>query len=42
MPIHLTKIYTKSGDDGRTSLPGGSRVAKDDSLCETPLKKVAG
>ena len=28
--VHLTKIYTRGGDDGQTSLGDGSRVAKHD------------
>jgi cob(I)alamin adenosyltransferase len=31
MPVHLTRIYTKTGDDGTTALVDGSRTAKDDS-----------
>ena len=31
----LTKIYTKSGDDGTTGLGGGQRVAKDSLRIET-------
>ena len=30
MAIHLTRIYTKTGDDGTTALGDMSRVAKDD------------
>ena len=30
MPVHLTRIYTKTGDDGTTALVDGSRTAKDD------------
>ncbi|MBT7975014.1 MAG: ATP:cob(I)alamin adenosyltransferase, partial [Rhodospirillaceae bacterium] len=28
--VKLTKIYTRGGDGGQTSLSDGSRVAKDD------------
>ncbi len=31
----LTRIYTKTGDDGSTALGGGRRVAKDDLRIET-------
>lgn len=31
----LTKIYTKTGDDGTTALGGGQRVAKDSLRIET-------
>lgn len=30
MAIRIDRVYTRSGDDGRTGLVGGSRVAKDD------------
>lgn len=30
MPVHLTRIYTKTGDDGTTALVDGSRTPKDD------------
>ncbi len=30
MPVHLTRIYTKTGDDGSTALVDGSRTPKDD------------
>ena len=30
MAVHLTRIYTKTGDDGTTALGDMSRVAKDD------------
>jgi cob(I)alamin adenosyltransferase len=30
MPVHLTRIYTKTGDDGTTALVDGSRTAKGD------------
>ena len=30
MAVHLTRIYTKTGDDGTTSLGDMSRVAKTD------------
>jgi cob(I)alamin adenosyltransferase len=31
MPVHLTRIYTKTGDDGTTALVDGSRTPKSDS-----------
>jgi cob(I)alamin adenosyltransferase len=30
-PVRLTRIYTRTGDEGETSLGDGSRVAKTDS-----------
>ena len=30
--VHLTKIYTKTGDDGNTSLANNTRVFKHDSV----------
>jgi len=32
--VRLTKIYTRTGDDGSTALVDGSRVPKDDSRVE--------
>ena len=32
--VHLTKIYTKTGDEGMTSLGNNSRVSKTDPLIE--------
>src|SRR5215471_8529940 len=29
MPISITRVYTRLGDQGETSLVGGSRVPKD-------------
>ena len=34
MANRLTKIYTRTGDDGTTGMADGSRVAKDDLLIE--------
>src|SRR6476660_9761310 len=31
MAVHLTRIYTKTGDAGTTALGDGSRVAKTDA-----------
>lgn len=30
MAIRINRVYTRSGDDGKTALVGGRRVAKDD------------
>jgi cob(I)alamin adenosyltransferase len=30
MPVHLTRIYTKTGDAGTTALVDGSRISKND------------
>ncbi len=30
MAIRINRVYTRSGDDGKTALVGGDRVAKDD------------
>src|SRR5258706_11147611 len=35
MAIHLTRIYTKTGDAGTTALGDGSRVSKTDPRIET-------
>ena len=32
--VYLSRIYTKTGDDGRTALFGGGRVQKDDLRVE--------
>ena len=29
MAIRINRVYTRSGDDGRTALVGGRRVPKD-------------
>jgi cob(I)alamin adenosyltransferase len=34
MPVRLTRIYTRGGDRGMTSLVGGVRVAKDSARLE--------
>ena len=34
MAVHLTRIYTKTGDAGTTALGDGSRVAKTDPRIE--------
>ncbi len=31
MAIRINRVYTRSGDDGKTALVGGQRVAKDDT-----------
>src|SRR5207247_3648919 len=33
-PVRLTRIYTRGGDAGETSLGGGSRVSKTDPRVE--------
>ncbi|MEY3382454.1 MAG: hypothetical protein RLZZ17_192, partial [Actinomycetota bacterium] len=32
--VNLTRIYTKTGDDGTTSLGDGSRTSKNDPRLE--------
>jgi cob(I)alamin adenosyltransferase len=34
MPIRITRVYTRSGDQGETALVGGQRVPKDDVRIE--------
>ena len=34
MAVHLTRIYTRTGDAGQTSLGDGSRVPKTDPRIE--------
>lgn len=34
MPIRITRVYTRSGDQGETGLVGGRRVPKDDVRIE--------
>ena len=34
MPIRITRVYTRSGDQGETALVGGRRVPKDDVRIE--------
>jgi cob(I)alamin adenosyltransferase len=34
MAVHLTRIYTRTGDAGTTALGDGSRVAKTDTRIE--------
>lgn len=34
MSLRITRVYTKTGDDGATSLVGGQRVSKDDPRIE--------
>lgn len=34
MAVHLTRIYTRTGDDGTTALAGSGRVAKTDPRLE--------
>ena len=31
----ITKVYTRTGDDGTTSLGAGQRVAKDSLIVDT-------
>lgn len=35
MSMRITKVYTKSGDDGTTGLVGGQRVRKDNARIES-------
>lgn len=35
MAIRITRVYTRTGDDGTTALVGGARVAKDSSRIES-------
>jgi cob(I)alamin adenosyltransferase len=34
MPIRITRVYTRTGDQGETALVGGTRVPKDDIRIE--------
>lgn len=34
MPIRITRVYTRSGDQGETALVGGQRIPKDDIRIE--------
>jgi len=34
MPIRITRVYTRTGDQGQTALVGGRRVAKDSARIE--------
>ena len=34
MAVHLTRIYTRTGDDGTTGLSDFSRVSKNDARLE--------
>jgi cob(I)alamin adenosyltransferase len=34
MPIRITRVYTRSGDQGETGLVGGQRIPKDDIRIE--------
>ena len=35
MAVHLTRIYTRTGDDGTTGLSDFSRVPKNDARLDT-------